>query len=178
MTATKASQSTFAHLFHEALAASLDAHVHSNSIDMEGWFAEADRRFHATNRQMLTAIEREAVESHKHDLLRRFIRSSRDARIEHIREIGKIARAAARSQRIEQIALESGEYVAKRIVDCTRQELRILAEQYEKRALSMSRRAMFYRRIDHQLALAGLGEAETLQDWIGQQGAVSTGTEG
>ena len=162
----------------EALDATLATHVTRFSIDMEGWFRDADQRFRKANRGMLRDINRETIAVHKRDLQLRYIRASRDPRIEQVRELDRIARAANRSQRIEQIEIEPGQYVAKRVVDCTRRELRILARQYDRRAESMIRRASFYRRIEQQLELAGMDDGQSMQDWLRQRQQGPAGTAG
>ena len=83
--------------------------------------------------------------------------------------VGRIARQAKRSQRIEQIEIEPGQYVAKRVLDCSRRELLLLAAQYERKGRGMLRRAAFYRTLEAQLKLAGIDEAESLGDWMAQQ---------
>lgn len=153
-------------LFNESLAATLDQHTTSIGIDRDGWLADADQHFSDRHGGAASFLEREAVGALKRSYQDEFIRKSRLPGIEAFRELGKIARAAANSHRIEQIEIEPGQYAAKRVIDCTRRELRVLAEQYEKRARGYLRRAAFYRAVDQQLELAGIDEHETLQTWI------------
>ena len=159
-------------LFNQALAATLDGHDTSLGIDRSGWLADADEHFAARNGAAVPFLEREAIAVLKRSYQDEFIRRSRDPRVEKEKNLSRIARAAARSTRIEQIEIEPGQYIAKRVVDCTRRELVLLARQYERRARGMWRRATFYRTINHQLELFGMEEYETLQNWLDQQEAV------
>lgn len=156
----------FRRLFREALTATLDAHAARIGIDRDGWLSAADARFEAANAGAVPFLEREAVAALKRQVQDEFIRSSRDPRIERERELSAVVRAASRGARIEQIEIEPGQYVPKRVLDCSRRELRLLAEQYERRARGMWRRAEFYRRVERQLALAGLADDQAMRDWL------------
>jgi hypothetical protein len=156
-------------LFNESLAATLERHDTSLGIDRDGWLNDADDHFQRQHSPLIPILERDAIAAFKRQIQDEFIRKSRDPRIESERELTRIARAAQRSSRIEQIEIEPGQYIAKRVVDCSRRELRLLAEQYERRARGMLRRAAFYRTVDRQLDIAGINEHETLRDWISRQ---------
>jgi formyltetrahydrofolate synthetase len=147
-------------LFNESLAATLERHDTSLGIDRDGWLNDADDHFQRQHSPLIPILERDAIAAFKRQIQDEFIRKSRDPRIESERELTRIARAAQ---------IEPGQYIAKRVVDCSRRELRLLAEQYERRARGMLRRAAFYRTVDRQLDIAGINEHETLRDWISRQ---------
>lgn len=159
----------FTTLFREALISTLDDHVTRLGIDRDGWLKDADASFRKKHRQHLRTLNAQALAERKRDEQRAFIRASRHPAIEQHKELARIARAAQRSLRIEQIEIEPGQYIAKRVLDCSRRELLLLAGQYETKARGMLRRAAFYRTLERQLALAGIDESETLRDWIDQQ---------
>lgn len=166
---TEPQPGAFTPLFREALYTTIEQHVTQVGIDQEAWLKDADAAFTKKHRRQLRALHAQAVADRKRDEQRAFIRSSRHPAIEAHKDLGRIARAAKRSMRIEQIEIEPGQFVAKRVIDCSRRELLLLAEQYERKGRGMLRRAAFYRTLESQLALAGIREAETLGDWIAQQ---------
>jgi hypothetical protein len=153
-------------LFNEALSATLEGHTTSLGIDRDGWLRDADEHFMQRHAEAVPFLEREAIGALKRIYQDEFIRASRHTAIESENELSRIARAAGRSTRIEQIEIEPGQYVAKRVVDCSRRELRLLAEQYERRARGFMRRAAFYRTVEQQLAMSGIDEHQSLTDWI------------
>lgn len=168
---TEPQPGAFSPLFREALHTTVEQHVTRVGIDQDAWLKAADVAFRKKNRARLKSLNAQAVAERKRAEQRAFIRSSRHPAIESQKELGRIARAAKRSMRIEQIEIEPGQYIAKRVVDCSRRELLLLADQYERKGRGLLRRAAFYRTIEAQLGLAGITESETLQDWIDQQAA-------
>ncbi|HXT99502.1 MAG TPA: hypothetical protein VN903_00830 [Polyangia bacterium] len=161
----------FTTLFREALVSTLETHVTKLGIDRDGWLKDADAAFRKKHRQQLRTLNAQALAERKRDEQRAFIRNSRHPAIEQHKELARIARAAGRSMRIEHIEIEPGQYIAKRVIDCSRRDLLVLAAQYETKARGMLRRAAFYRTLERQLALAGIEEFETLSDWIERQDA-------
>jgi len=159
----------FTPLFREALLSTVEAHTTKLGIDQPAWLKAADAAFHKSHRHTLRVLHAQAVGERKREVQLAIIRSSRHPAIEFQRELARIARAAKRSTRIEQIEIAPGEYVAKRVIDCSRRELLLLAAQYERKARGMSRRAAFYRALEEQLRLAGIDDSETLQHWIDRQ---------
>lgn len=170
---TEPKPGAFTPLFREALYNTVDRHTTRVGIDQDAWLKEADAAFRKAHRKQLAALNAQAVADRKRDEQRAFIRNSRHPAIEQYKELGRIARAAKRSTRIEQIEIAPGEYVAKRVIDCSRRELLLLAAQYERKGRGMLRRAAFYRTLEEQLKLAGVGEAESLGDWIDREDAAS-----
>lgn len=91
-----------------------------------------------------------------------YIRHSRDAAVETVRDIDALKRALKAENRIVQIRAEDGSFVAKRLTDCTATEHDQIADQYEKSSASDARRARFHRLLARQMRLAGLAETDTL----------------
>ena len=159
----------FTPLFREALHTTVEQHVTRTGIDQGAWLKDADVAFRKKHRKVLRILHEQAVADRKREEQLRFMRSSRHPAIEAHKELDRIARSAKRSQRIEQIEIEPGQYGAKRVLDCSRRELLLLAAQYERKGRGMLRRAAFYRTLEAQLKLAGIDEVESLGDWMAQQ---------
>lgn len=161
----------FTTLFREALYNTVGKHSTRVGIDQSAWLKDADDEFQRKHAPIIDALNAQALAERKRAEQLAFIRSSRHPAIESKRDLERIARAAKRSNRIEQIEIQPGEYVAKRVIDCSRRELLLLAAQYERKGRGMMRRAAFYRAVEQQLALAGMDMAKSVQDWIDRQAA-------
>ncbi len=98
-----------------------------------------------------------------------YIRTTRDAEIENLRGIEALRRNVRQQQRIVQVHTENGDYLTKRLRDCTAAELDTLARQYEKSAAADSRRATYYRSLAQQMRLFGLAEGLPLSKALDQQ---------
>src|SRR5215471_16986815 len=101
----------FGTLFREALAQTLDGHVTSFGVDQDGWLKDADAYFQRVNAAVVDTLNDEAVAQRKRVEQLLFMRTSRHTAIEAYRDLGRIARAAQHSTRVEQIEIEPGQYV-------------------------------------------------------------------
>lgn len=164
----------FSRLFRRSLSATMDQHISRFGVDQPSWLSAADAHFKRVNRTALRHLNAEAVAERKRAEQLAFIRNSRHQSIEAYRDLARIARAARNSSRMEQIEYAPGQYASKRVRDCSRHELLLLADQYERKARGMLRRAAFYRTLEHQLGLAGIDEQESLQVWIDREASGGT----
>lgn len=163
---------TFRQRFWQSIAATEGEVQNRFSIDADDWLKKAQDHFQENNGDHLRWLEAEAVAIAEKILLNEYLRSGRSANVEQVRELQRIATRATRANRYEVIEIERGQYVKKREIDCTVRERISLAEQYEKRSQSDLRRARYHRFVAAQLVLEGMGQNDSLQDWIRREDAV------
>lgn len=170
----KIPESSFRRQFRQSVIATESEIQNRFEIDAAEWLKIADGHFKNVNPTTALMLEAEAVAMSKKAVLDEYIRSGRSAAVDAIRDLDKIARRARTRTRYEVIQVEQGQIIKKREIDCTIRERIILAEQYERSAASDTRRARYHRYVAAQLVLEGMGEGDSLQDWIDRR----TGTQG